>query len=46
LAAASLAVALLFAIAADYIPAFLDAARKGFSLFAPDIYQDALHVAR
>jgi hypothetical protein len=46
LAAAFLAVTLLFAVAADYFPAFHDAAGKDFSLFAPDICKNALHVAR
>src|SRR3954454_14563601 len=44
-AALALAVALLFAAATDYIPAFLDAQGRVFGLFQLDIYKDALHVA-
>jgi hypothetical protein len=44
-AALLLAVALLFAAATDYIPAFIDAQGKVFGLFKLDIYKDALHVA-
>jgi hypothetical protein len=45
LAALLLAVALLFAAATDYIPAFADQSGKVFGLFKLDIYKDALHVA-
>jgi Domain of unknown function (DUF4383) len=45
LAAAALALALLFAAATDYVPAFRDAGGKVFGLFALDVYKDALHVA-
>ena len=45
LAAAALAVALLFAAATDYVPQFRDDAGKVFGLFALDIYKDALHIA-
>jgi hypothetical protein len=45
LAAAALAVALLFAAATDYIPAFIDQDGKVFGLFRLDVYKDALHVA-
>jgi len=44
-AALLLAVALLFAAATDYIPAFLDAEGRVFGLFQLDIYKDALHIA-
>ncbi|MGC2774232.1 MAG: DUF4383 domain-containing protein [Bradyrhizobium sp.] len=44
-AALALAVALLFAAATDYIPAFIDAEGRVFGLFQLDIYKDALHVA-
>jgi uncharacterized protein DUF4383 len=44
-AAAALAVALLFAAATDYVPAFIDADGKVFGLFRLDVYKDALHVA-
>jgi Domain of unknown function (DUF4383) len=44
-AALALAVALLFAAATDYIPAFIDAQGRIFGLFQLDIYKDALHVA-
>jgi hypothetical protein len=40
-----LCVALLFAAATDYIPAFIDADGRVFGLFKLDIYKDALHVA-
>lgn len=40
-----LAVALLFAAATDYIPAFLDSEGRVFGLFQLDVYKDALHVA-
>ena len=45
LAALAWAVALLFAAATDYIPAFIDAEGRVFGLFQLDIYKDALHVA-
>jgi Domain of unknown function (DUF4383) len=45
LAAAFLAVALLFAALTDYVPQFRDDGGKVFGLFALDIYKDALHVA-
>lgn len=45
IAAAGLAVALLFAAATDYVPQFRDAGGKVFGLFALDVYKDALHVA-
>ena len=45
IAALALAVALLFAAATDYIPAFIDAQGRVFGLFQLDIYKDALHVA-
>jgi hypothetical protein len=45
LAAAALALALLFAALTDYIPQFRDEGGKVFGLFALDIYKDALHVA-
>jgi Domain of unknown function (DUF4383) len=45
IAALVLAVALLFAAATDYIPAFIDAEGRVFGLFHLDIYKDALHVA-
>jgi hypothetical protein len=45
LAAAALAIALLFAAATDYVPQFRDESGKVFGLFALDIYKDALHVA-
>jgi hypothetical protein len=44
LAAAALAVALLFAAATDYVPQFRDESGKVFGLFALDIYKDGLHV--
>jgi hypothetical protein len=44
-AAAALAVALFFAAATDYVPAFIDADGRVFGLFRLDIYKDALHVA-
>jgi hypothetical protein len=44
-AAAALAIALFFAAATDYIPAFIDTDGKIFGLFRLDIYKDALHVA-
>jgi Domain of unknown function (DUF4383) len=44
IAALALAVALLFAAATDYIPAFIDAQGRVFGLFQLDIYKDALHV--
>lgn len=40
-----LGVALLFAAATDYIPAFIDREGRVFGLFQLDIYKDALHVA-
>ncbi|MGJ5175815.1 DUF4383 domain-containing protein [Bradyrhizobium oligotrophicum] len=45
IAALALAIALLFAAATDYIPAFIDAQGRVFGLFQLDIYKDALHVA-
>ncbi len=45
IASLALAVALLFAAATDYIPAFIDAQGRVFGLFQLDIYKDALHVA-
>jgi hypothetical protein len=45
LCAFALGLALLFAAATDYIPAFKDAEGRVFSLFHLDIYKDALHVA-
>jgi Domain of unknown function (DUF4383) len=45
LAALLLCLALWFAAATDYIPAFIDAQGKVFGLFKLDIYKDALHVA-
>ena len=45
LAALLLCLALWFAAATDYIPAFIDAEGKVFGLFKLDIYKDALHVA-
>lgn len=45
LGAAALAVALLFAAATNYVPAFKDEGGKVFGLFALDVYKDALHVA-
>ena len=44
-AAILLGLALLFAAATDYIPAFIDAEGRVFGLFRLDIYKDALHVA-
>ena len=44
-AALLLALALLFAAATDYIPAFADQEGRVFGLFKLDIYKDALHVA-
>ena len=43
--AAALCIALLFAAATDYVPAFIDADGRVFGLFKLDIYKDALHVA-
>ena len=45
IAALVLAVALLFAAATDYIPAFIDSEGRVFGLFHLDIYKDALHLA-
>ena len=45
IAATLLGLALLFAAATDYIPAFIDAQGRVFGLFKLDIYKDALHVA-
>ncbi len=45
IATLGLAVALLFAAATDYIPAFIDTQGRVFGLFRLDIYKDALHVA-
>ena len=45
LAATLLGLALLFAAATDYIPAFMDSEGRVFGLFKLDIYKDALHVA-
>ena len=45
MAAAALAIALFFAAATDYVPAFIDADGKVFGLFRLDVYKDALHVA-
>ena len=45
LAALLLALALLFAAATDYVPAFADQEGRVFGLFKLDIYKDALHVA-
>ena len=45
LSALLLGLALLFAAATDYIPAFIDAEGRVFGLFRLDIYKDALHVA-
>lgn len=45
LAAVLLGLALLFAAATDYIPAFIDAQGRVFGLFKLDVYKDALHVA-
>jgi len=45
IAAVLLALALLFAAATDYIPAFRDSDGLVFGLFRLDIYKDALHVA-
>jgi hypothetical protein len=39
-----LGVALLFAAATDYVPAFIDSEGRVFGLFHLDIYKDALHV--
>ena len=44
LCALLLALALFFAAATDYIPAFIDAQGRVFGLFHLDIYKDALHV--
>jgi len=44
-AAAALGLALMFAAATDYIPAFIDDQGRVFGLFHLDIYKDALHVA-
>jgi hypothetical protein len=43
-AAALLGLALMFAAATDYIPAFIDAEGRVFGLFYLDVYKDALHV--
>lgn len=45
LAACLLGLALLFAAATDYVPAFIDAEGRIFGLFHLDIYKDALHLA-
>jgi hypothetical protein len=45
LAACLLGLALLFAAATDYIPAFIDQEGRVFGLFHLDIYKDALHLA-
>jgi len=45
IAAWLLCIALLFAAATDYVPAFIDADGRVFGLFKLDIYKDALHVA-
>ena len=45
LAALLLCLALLFAAATDYIPAFIDTEGRVFGLFKLDVYKDALHVA-
>ncbi len=45
IAAFLLCLALWFAVATDYIPAFIDAEGKVFGLFKLDIYKDALHAA-
>ena len=45
IAAWFLCIALLFAAATDYVPAFIDADGRVFGLFKLDIYKDALHVA-
>ena len=45
LAALLLCLALLFAAATDYIPAFIDAEGRVFGLFKLDVYKDGLHVA-
>jgi len=45
IAAWLLCVALLFAAATDYIPAFIDADGRVFGLFKLDIYKDTLHIA-
>jgi hypothetical protein len=44
LCAVALGLALLFAAATHYIPAFIDAQGRVFGLFHLDIYKDALHV--
>ena len=44
-AAVFLAIALLFAAATDYIPAFIDTEGRVFGIFHLDVYKDALHVA-
>jgi hypothetical protein len=44
LCAVALGLALMFAAATDYIPAFIDAQGRVFGLFHLDIYKDALHV--
>ena len=44
IAAALLGLALMFAAATDYIPAFIDAQGRVFGLFYLDVYKDALHV--
>lgn len=43
--AIGLGIALLFAAATNYVPAFKDAEGRVFGLFYLDIYKDALHVA-
>ena len=45
IAATLLGLALLFAAATDYVPAFIDTQGRVFGLFKLDIYKDALHVA-
>lgn len=45
IAATALGLALMFAAATDYIPAFIDDQGRVFGLFHLDIYKDALHVA-
>lgn len=45
LTALFLALALGFAGATDYIPAFIDAEGRVFGLFKLDVYKDALHFA-
>lgn len=43
--AIALGIALLFAAATNYVPAFKDAEGRVFGLFYLDVYKDALHVA-